>query len=146
MEQKYFLHRIQIEHGNVVKGIEVHDTLDPAILSFWGRMKLGYNNPQHPNLILVSCKITDMNGNIIEPYNMIWQKNDIPKQMVFGSNMIYFADPGRYPGKIRSFCSRLINSSVLSVFPLHPVCTIHAQTASEGVRIGEPAETINECS
>ena len=47
---------------------------------------------------------------------------------------------------IRSFWSRLINSSVLSVFPLHPVCTIHAQTASDGVRIGEPAETINECS
>ena len=83
MEQKYFLHRIQIEDGNVVKGIEVHDTLDPAILSFWGRMKLGYNNPQHPNLILVSCKITDMNGNIIEPYNMIWQKNNIPNENFF---------------------------------------------------------------
>ncbi len=45
------------------------------------------------------------------------KKNDVPKQMVFGSNMIYFADPGRYPGKIRSFCSSILNLVSPAVFP-----------------------------
>ena len=42
--EKYFMHRIQKENGVFSKGIEVHDTLDAAKLSFWGRMKLAYGN------------------------------------------------------------------------------------------------------
>lgn len=75
MEEKYFLHRIQEENGTFSKGIEVHDTMDAAILSFWGRMKLGYNNPQLQNMTFVSCKITDANGSIVSPYDMTWRKS-----------------------------------------------------------------------
>lgn len=74
MEEKYFLHRIQEEGGVFSKGIEIHDTLDAAILSFWGRIKLGYNNPQKPNMNYVSCKIKDINGNVIAPYNLTWTR------------------------------------------------------------------------
>ena len=70
--EKYFLHRIQKEAGQYTKGIEVHDTLNSAILSYWGRVKLAYGNPQKPDMTMVSCKITDASGNVIEPYNMIW--------------------------------------------------------------------------
>ncbi len=51
------------------KGIEVHDSLDSAILSFWGRMKLGYNKTEND---FVSCKITDESGTIVKPYDMTW--------------------------------------------------------------------------
>ena len=71
---KYFLHRIQKENGDYTKGIEVHDALNDAIRSFWGRMKLAYNNSQSPNMTFVSCKITDSNGSVIEPYNKTWLK------------------------------------------------------------------------
>lgn len=74
MENKYFMHRIQRNDGTFSKGIEVHDNLDDAIRSFWGRIKLGYNNPQNPDMSFVSCKITDGSGNTIAPYNMTWLK------------------------------------------------------------------------
>lgn len=73
METKYFLHRIQEENGSVSKGIEVHDTLDSAILSYWGRMKLAFN--ANPNIHYVSCKITDTNGAVIAPYKFTWKGN-----------------------------------------------------------------------
>ena len=74
MVEKFFLHRIQKENGDYSKGIEVHDTLDSAVRAFWGRMKLGFNNPSYPNMTFVSCKITDGSGNTINPYNMTWLK------------------------------------------------------------------------
>lgn len=74
--EKYFMHRIQEIDGAVQKGIEVHDTLESAILSFWGRMKTAYNNPQYPNTTFVSCKITDGNGNTVSPYDMTWKKEE----------------------------------------------------------------------
>ena len=77
MEQKYFMHRIQNEGGNFTKGIEVHDTMDSAILSFWGRIKTGYNNPSYPNLDYVSCKITDINGGVIDSYNLTWKRTGV---------------------------------------------------------------------
>ena len=76
MENKYFLHRVQKENGEFSKGIEVHDTLDAAILSFYGRMKLGFNNPDRPNLTFIACKITDATGVTILPYNFSWNKNE----------------------------------------------------------------------
>lgn len=33
---KYFMHRVQRENENYSKGIEIHDTLESAILSFFG--------------------------------------------------------------------------------------------------------------
>ena len=70
MDEKYFLHRIQEENGTFSKGIEIHDTKDAAVLSFWGRMKLAYGASA---VTFMSCKITDVNGNVIDPrYNLNW--------------------------------------------------------------------------
>jgi len=74
MENKYLLHRIQKDNGSFTKGIEVHDNLNDAIRSFWGRMKTGYNNPQNPDMTFVSCKITDASGNTVFPYSLTWLK------------------------------------------------------------------------
>ena len=65
------MHRIQKEDGAYSKGIEVHDTLDSAVLSFWGRMKLAYG--MIPSITFVSCKITDDSGNNIIPYDATWR-------------------------------------------------------------------------
>ena len=71
---KYFLHRIQLENGTVAKGIEVHDTLDSAILAYHGRMKLAYG--ANSAIAFMDCKITDSNGAIIGKYNETY--NDEP--------------------------------------------------------------------
>ena len=63
---KFFLHRIQEENGSFTKGIEIHDNLNSAIRSFWGRMKNAYT----PAMTFTHCKITDVNGNAVEPYDM----------------------------------------------------------------------------
>ena len=73
MEEKYFLHRIQESDGTFSKGIEIHDTLDAAILSFWGRMKLAYGG--NASITFMSCKITDNNGGVIAPYDQTWSAN-----------------------------------------------------------------------
>lgn len=69
----YFLHRIQKTGGNFTKGIEVHDTLDSAILSYWGRMKTAYGKSENT---FVSCMITDEYGDIVEPYNATWVQGE----------------------------------------------------------------------
>ena len=74
MEQRYFMHRIKKDNGTYTKGIEVHNTLDSAIGSFHAYMKQGYNNPNNPTLTFVSCKITDINGSIIQPFDENWTK------------------------------------------------------------------------
>lgn len=71
------MHRIQIVNGTITKGIEVHDTKDAAVLSFWGRMKTGFGNPQNPGQTFISCKITDKSGNVIRPYEMSWGNTDL---------------------------------------------------------------------
>ena len=74
MEEKFFMHRIKKENGAYTKGIEVHDTLDSAVGSFHAYMKQGYNNPNNPNLTFVSCKVTDIVGNIYPEFNEAWTK------------------------------------------------------------------------
>lgn len=71
--EKYFLHRIQKENGAFTKGIEVHDSLDSAVLSYHGRMKTAYG--ANPSMTFVSCAITDGNGNIVYPYCETWVKD-----------------------------------------------------------------------
>ena len=66
----YFMSRIQRENGNFTTGFEVHDTLEAAQLSFWGRMKLAYGKTDAD---FVSCKIIDENGEIVKPYDMTWK-------------------------------------------------------------------------
>lgn len=67
MDNKYFLHRIQRENDSISKGIEIHDTLDSAILSYHGRMKLAYG--ASPAITFMDCKITDSNGAVVGKYN-----------------------------------------------------------------------------
>lgn len=73
MVEKFFMHRIQEENNVFSKGIEIHDTLDAAILSFWGRMKLAYGG--NPAITFMSCKIKDAAGNVVAPYNLTWSAN-----------------------------------------------------------------------
>lgn len=82
-EEKYFLHRIQLENGEFAKGIEVHDSVEDAIRSFWGRMKLGFDNPQKPGMNFVSCKITDASGNVVKAYDMTWKRTgaELPEKV-----------------------------------------------------------------
>ena len=75
----FFLHRIQKDDGNFVKGIEAHVTMDDAIRSFWGRVKTGYNNPDHPAMTFVSCYITDDNGIVYKRYFDTWLKPADPE-------------------------------------------------------------------
>ena len=77
---KYFLHRIQRANGDFTKGIEVHETLDAAVLSFWGRMKLAYGKSE---IDFVSCKITDETGAIVAPYDMTWLQEGEPQENKF---------------------------------------------------------------
>lgn len=72
MEQKYFMHRIKFENGAYTKGIEVHDIKDSAILSYHAYMAQGFGAPTNPTLTFVACKITDIYGNILYPYNETW--------------------------------------------------------------------------
>lgn len=76
MPSVFFLHRIQKDGDNFTKGIEVHVTLNDAIRAFWGRMKTGYNDPEHPNMSYVACYISDDNGSIYQLYNKSWLKTD----------------------------------------------------------------------
>lgn len=81
MTEKYFMHRIQEESGAYSKGIEIHDTLDAAILSLWGRMKLAYGG--NPAITFMSCKITDTNGTVIAPYDLAWNANAEYENKIF---------------------------------------------------------------
>lgn len=72
--EKYFLHRIQKENGNISKGIEVHDTLDSAVLSYHGRMKLAYGG--NPAITFMSCKITDGSGAVVRGYDEAYNAED----------------------------------------------------------------------
>lgn len=67
---KFFVHRIQKTNGIWNKGIEIHDTLDSAIFSYHGRMKLAYG--ANLAIAFMDCKITDSSGNIVGAYNETW--------------------------------------------------------------------------
>lgn len=79
----YLLHRIQKENNSITKGIEIHENLNDAIRSYWGRVKTGFNNPNNPSMTFVSVKITDEAGNVIRDYNTTWRKEDAEETNVF---------------------------------------------------------------
>ncbi len=87
--EKYFMHRIQKENGQFSKGIEVHDTLDAAVLALWGRMKLAYG--KSPAITFVHCKITDASGRAVsipggamgEVYDMVWKAETETENVFF---------------------------------------------------------------
>ena len=82
METKFFLHRIQRKNGAFEKGVEVHDTLDSAILAYHGRMKLA-GNPDTPNIDYVSCMITDGSGSVVRPFAETWKTDAIQGNVFF---------------------------------------------------------------
>ena len=73
MVEKYFFHRNQEGSSGFSKGIEIHNTLDSAVLAFWGRMKLAYGG--NADITFMHCKITDINGNVITPYDLAYNAN-----------------------------------------------------------------------
>lgn len=81
MEEKFFLHRIKKQEGAYNKGIEVHDTLDDAVRSYHGQMKLAYNG--NPDITFVQCFITDGAGQIVRPYAATWLKEPEAENVYF---------------------------------------------------------------
>lgn len=70
--------------------------------------------------------------------NELSKKNDVPKQMVFGSNMLSFVNPGHYMNKLRSFCGSVLNLAVPAVFEqidcvANPRCYVWDIAASHAV-------------
>ena len=94
MTEKYFLHRIQEENGKYVKGIEIHETKNAAILSYWGRAKLAYGG--NPNITFLHVKITDINGNRVEDYDLSWNRDKDYVNKFFLHHIRYDGDT---PGK-----------------------------------------------
>jgi hypothetical protein len=70
--EKYFFHRIKAEGTVFNKGIEIHDSLDSAIRAFYGYWTYAFNNA--PSVTLVSCRVTDGSGAVVDKYDMTWLK------------------------------------------------------------------------
>ena len=61
--------RIQISGNTAQKGIEVHITLDSAILSYCGKDRAGYGRSEFN---FVHCIISDENSLVSNEYSSIW--------------------------------------------------------------------------
>ena len=70
--EKFFFHRIKAEGTVFNKGIEIHDSLDSAIRAFYGYWTYAFNNA--PSVTLVSCRVTDGSGAVVDKYDMTWLK------------------------------------------------------------------------
>ena len=71
-----FMHYIRLDGETYTKGIDVCNSFDAARASSAAQMEYGYNNPNHQNVALVSCMITDMGGAVMAPYNETWHIPD----------------------------------------------------------------------
>ena len=101
MIEKYFLHRIQRDGGVFSKGIEIHDTLDAAILSYWGRVKLAYGASQGIDCLFV--KITDKAGNVVDNYDFAWKAAGVSLAGMFFMHHIRY--DGDTPNKDIDICN-----------------------------------------
>ena len=81
---KYFLHRIQKENGVYSFGVEVHDTLDSAALSYYGREKLAYGKTA---VTFMSLKIKNGSGEVVKPYEMAWKADSETENKFFLSHV-----------------------------------------------------------
>lgn len=75
MEKTFFLHQIKtnIVDGNKTweKGIVVHNTFEAAKQGYHAYLgAYGYGN--NPKCDYVQCMITDIYGNILNPFNETW--------------------------------------------------------------------------
>lgn len=71
MEEKYFMHRIKHASGTWDKGIEVKDTFDAAKQSYhayFGAYAYGHD----ANTDYVSCKITNILGDVVPGFDETW--------------------------------------------------------------------------
>lgn len=61
--------RIQISGNTVQNDIEVHVTLDSAVLSYCGKDKTGYGRSE---FTFVHCSISDESSLVSNEYSSIW--------------------------------------------------------------------------
>lgn len=71
MENKFFFHQIKRTNGTFDKGIVVKDTFDDAKQSYHAYLG-AYAYRHDANTDHVQCMITDMYGNILEPFKETW--------------------------------------------------------------------------
>lgn len=72
MENKFFMHSIRRTSGTFTKGIEIHETLEAALGSYYATLgNFGYGRSQETDF--VQAEVTDMTGAIIaDP--VTWKK------------------------------------------------------------------------
>ena len=81
----FFLHQIKRTNGNFEKGIAIKNSGETSNANFEAAKQsyhayLGaYAYGNDANTDMVSCMITDMYGNIIEPFNETWVK-EVPAE------------------------------------------------------------------
>lgn len=79
-ENVFYFHSIRKENGEVTKAIDVHATLDAAMVAFASAMEYGYNNPNHKTVEYVFCEITDMlSGGMVLAEDR-WVKPEEPEE------------------------------------------------------------------
>lgn len=78
--EKYFLSRIQRENGVFSDGVEVHDTIDSALRSYWGRAKNAYG--KNPAITFMQLKIKQ-GGNTLKKYDMTWKAENETENVFF---------------------------------------------------------------
>ena len=83
MEEKYFLHEIKtkITDGNKVyeKGIVIYDTFEAAKQGYHAYLG-AYAYGVKAECDYVQCFITDIYGNILNPFNETWNKTVQPEE------------------------------------------------------------------
>lgn len=77
---KFLMHRIKIENGATVAGIEVHDTRDAAVRSFHAYMKQGFGNPELPGISYVACWVETPQGEIDPDHAARWSRPGMQNQ------------------------------------------------------------------
>ena len=71
MENKFFLHQIKKTSGFFDKGIVVKDSLEDAKQGFHAYMG-AYAYGHDPSTVFVQAMVTDLYGNIINPFYESW--------------------------------------------------------------------------
>ena len=72
-ENKFFLHQIKRTKGTIEKGIVVKDTMEAVKQSYHAYLG-AYAYGNNADTDYVSCMITDMGGNVVQPYSETWIK------------------------------------------------------------------------
>lgn len=76
IEDVYFMHYIRKDGANFTKGIDICNTFNEARTSYAAQMEYGYNNPKQSTVKLVSCQITNWDGEIMYPFEETWKATE----------------------------------------------------------------------